>query len=144
MKEIIGSNKSTKSGRHTLHVYVSNICFAYSTGCALDLRRIANECYNVELNKQGNCVTMQLRKPAGTVAKIYASGKVVVTQVDTENDSRISARRVCRQLQKIFPKVKLFCNFRKDADKKNAEGEGSKIEEKTTAIDGEKKTMELN
>lgn len=109
MKVNIGSNKSSVNGP-TLHVYVSNVCFAYSTGCALDLRRIANECSNVELNKQGSCVTMRLRKPA-TTAKIHASGKIIGNQAWTEKDARISARRVCRQLQKIFSAVK-FCNFR--------------------------------
>ena len=81
-------------------------------GCKIDLHKIALKLDNVEYNpKKYRALIMRIRRPA-TTAMIHRSGKMICTGATSEEDSKLSARRFARIIQKIdgFSDVKFVNN----------------------------------
>jgi len=67
----------------------------------LDLKKIAMHAKNVEYNpRRFAAVVMRIREPR-TTALIFSSGKMVCTGAKTEKDSKLSARKFARIIQKL-------------------------------------------
>lgn len=80
---------------------LQNIVSTVNLGIILDLKTIASKARNSEYNpKRLNALIMRIREPR-TTALIFASGKMVCTGAKTEVQSRISARKFARIIQKI-------------------------------------------
>ena len=81
-------------------------------GCKIDLQKIAMNVDNVEYNpKKYRALVMRIRRPA-TTAIIHGSGKMICTGATSEEDSKLSARKFARIIQKIdgFSDVKFVNN----------------------------------
>ena len=78
-------------------------------GCKIDLHKIALKVDNVELKRKK--AFMRIRRPA-TTAIIHGSGKMICTGATSEEDSKLSARKFARIIQKIdgFSDVKFVNN----------------------------------
>ena len=107
---VLNSQCIVKSPVCGLDLFISNVVCSYSTRCHLNLKRIAMHGMHVEYKRENNMVNMRLRKPLST-ASIWSSGKITCTGSTTELDAYKSARRICRQLQKMNFKVRL-ANYR--------------------------------
>lgn len=114
------NNNGTSNGDHAMHhededtseavpevdIHITNVVCTFSTKCHLNLRSIATNGSNVIYKREQGMVTMKLRNPSST-ASIWSSGKVTITGNTSEEDSRKTARRVGRILQRLGFKVKL-------------------------------------
>ena len=87
-------------------IHITNVVCTFSTKCHLNLRSIATNGSNVIFKREQGMVTMKLRNPSST-ASIWSSGKITITGNTSEEDSRKTARRVGRILQRLGFKVKL-------------------------------------
>ncbi|RNA27741.1 TATA box-binding 1 [Brachionus plicatilis] len=84
---------------------IHNVVCSFGTSCYLNLRKIALNGLNVE--NKGDRLFMKLRKPTIT-ATIFSSGKITCAGGKSDDEARIGARRVARQLQKLGFKVKFL------------------------------------
>ncbi|CAG0879634.1 unnamed protein product [Cyprideis torosa] len=93
-----------------INISITNVVCSCAVRCQIDLRDLALRGANVEFRKESGMVTMKLRNPS-TTASIWASGKITVTGANSEEASRVAARKVARCLQKLQYRVR-FCRFR--------------------------------
>jgi transcription initiation factor TFIID TATA-box-binding protein len=78
--------------------YVTNISATFSLGCRVSLNTIGRKCWNVEwAPKKFNGLIMRLREPKCT-ASIFASGKVVMCGLLTEEDATTAAWVITMEL----------------------------------------------
>ncbi len=89
-----------------IEICVRNVVTTFSTKCMLNLREIGQQGPNVEYERGGNKLYMRIRQPL-TTAIIFSSGKINCVGAKSEADAYRAARRYCRILQKIKPRVKL-------------------------------------
>jgi TATA-box binding protein (TBP) (component of TFIID and TFIIIB) len=93
-----------------IEIFARNVVTTFTTKCMLNLREIGQQGPNVEYERGGNNLLMRIRTPQ-TTAIIFPSGKINCVGAKSEADAYKAARRYCRILQKIKPKVKL-ANYR--------------------------------
>jgi len=93
-----------------LKINLSNVVARLRTCCHLDLREIALNSYDVQYknDRQVKKVVMRMKDPKCT-AYMWSSGKIVCTGSTSAENSRKSAIKFVRRLNKINIEVSAFC-----------------------------------
>ena len=91
---------SEESTEIDINIKVNNIHCTFNVRCLLNIEDIMERGVNVELRKNRDHVTMQLREPPAT-ATIWSNGKITCTGPRSEIDARIACRRIARILQNL-------------------------------------------
>jgi transcription initiation factor TFIID TATA-box-binding protein len=83
---------------------LQNVVSTVNLACPLDLTEINFRTHNSEDNPSSfSSVVMRIQKPH-TTALLFRSGKMVITGVRNEDDSRLADRKCGRIIQKLgFP-----------------------------------------
>lgn len=85
-------------------IVVSNVCCSVHLNCQLDLQKLAEDTWNVELRQRR--MTIRLRRPKIT-ANIWSTGKIMCVGAHSEAEARLGARRIARLIQRRGFQVKL-------------------------------------
>ncbi|KAK3787280.1 hypothetical protein RRG08_056001 [Elysia crispata] len=93
-----------------IDIIINNVVCSFSTRCYLNLKKIATEGVHVEYRRENGMLNMKLRRPNVT-ATIWSSGNITCTGSTSEDEARISARRIARRLQRLGFNAR-FCNYR--------------------------------
>lgn len=91
-------------------IAINNVVCSFSVGCHLNLKQIALNASNVEFRRESGMVSMKLRNPY-TTASIWSSGKITCTGAQSEETSKIAARKYARMLQTLGFRAR-FKNFK--------------------------------
>nr|CAG4641171.1 EOG090X0CO7 [Eulimnadia texana] len=109
--EVASSDPVSEENEPEIDITINNVVCSFSVRCHLNLKYIAQSGYNVEYRRENGMLTMRLRRPYIT-ASIWSSGKVTCTGATSEEQARIAARKVARQIQKIgYPRCRIT-NYR--------------------------------
>ncbi|RUS78315.1 hypothetical protein EGW08_013919 [Elysia chlorotica] len=93
-----------------IDIIINNVVCSFSTRCYLNLKKIATEGIHVEYRRENGMLNMKLRRPNVT-ATIWSSGNITCTGSTSEDEARLSARRIARRLQRLGFNAR-FCNYR--------------------------------
>lgn len=93
-----------------IDIIINNVVCSFSTKCYLNLKKIATEGAHVEYRRENGMLNMKLRRPNVT-ATIWSSGNITCTGSTSEEEARVSARRIARRLQRLGFNAR-FCNYR--------------------------------
>lgn len=93
-----------------LTIEIVNVVCEFHVKCHINLRRVALKGFNVEHRRDKGMTIMKIRRPYVT-ASIRNSGFIQTTGSKSEEDARVGARRVARNLQKLGFRVK-FTSFK--------------------------------
>ncbi|KAK6243629.1 hypothetical protein QUC31_010038 [Theobroma cacao] len=85
---------------------IENVVSSVDLGCSLDLKAIALRARNTEYNPERFAALMMRLRESRTTALIFSSGKMVCTGAETEQQSRLAARKYARIIQKLGFDVK--------------------------------------
>jgi transcription initiation factor TFIID TATA-box-binding protein len=93
-----------------IDIIISNVVCTFNTRCYLNLKKIAMEGAHVEYRRENGMLNMKLRRPNST-ATIWSSGKITCTGSTSEDDAKLSARRIARKLQRLGFNIR-FSSYR--------------------------------
>lgn len=85
-------------------VVVNNVACTVNLGCQVNLQKLAEDAYNVEL--RNGKVTIRLRKPKVT-GYVWSKGTLMCVGARSEAEARVGTRRIARIVQKKGFEVKL-------------------------------------
>ncbi|GFN89419.1 TATA-box binding protein [Plakobranchus ocellatus] len=104
------SRVSAEDDTPCIDIIINNVVCSFSTKCYLNLKKIATEGLHVEYRRENGMLNMKIRRPNVT-ATIWSSGNITCTGSTSEDEARVSARRIARRLQRLGFNTR-FSNYR--------------------------------
>ncbi|KAK2703876.1 hypothetical protein QYM36_017802 [Artemia franciscana] len=90
---------------------IQNVVSTVDLGCKLNLKKICSQARNTEYNPKSHPAVIMRLKDHKTTALIFSTGKMVCTGGNSEEVSRLAARKYARIVQKLGFATKIL-NFK--------------------------------
>lgn len=80
---------------------IESVISGFDVGIKVDLKDFTRRAPNAEYNpRRFSAVVMRIREPTAT-ALLFPSGKVIIAEAKSENDSKLAGREIVRIIQKL-------------------------------------------